>query len=47
MLLGIDTSSAIPCSGKTGEGIDSILEAIVNNLPPQKEKKIKNSNVCW
>ena len=40
-VVGIDTSSAIPCSGKTGEGIDSILEAIVNNLPPPKGKKDK------
>ena len=41
-VVGIDTSNAISCSGKTGEGIDSILEAIVNNLPPPKgEKKEK------
>ena len=40
-VVGIDTSSAIPCSGKTGEGIDSIHEAIVNNLPPPKGKKDK------
>ena len=35
-VVGIDTSNAISCSGKTGEGIEDILEAIVNNLPPQK-----------
>ena len=29
-VVGIDTSNAIPCSGKTGEGIDKILEAIMN-----------------
>ena len=33
---GIDTTNAIPCSGKTGEGIDDILEAIINKLPPPK-----------
>ena len=32
-VVGIDTSNAISCSGKTGEGIDNILEAIVSNLP--------------
>ena len=32
-VIGIDTSKAIPCSGKTGEGIDDILESIVNFLP--------------
>jgi len=41
-VIGIDTSSAIPCSGKTGEGIDKILEKIVNTLPgPKGEKKEK------
>ena len=33
-VVGIETTNAIPCSGKTGEGIDEILEAIVNKLPP-------------
>jgi len=35
-VVGIDTSSAINCSGKTGEGIDDILESIVKILPPPK-----------
>ena len=35
-VIGIETSNAIPCSGKTGEGIDDILETIVNYLPPPK-----------
>tara|TARA_Y100001970_G_scaffold4191_1_gene4901 strand:- start:10298 stop:12103 length:1806 start_codon:yes stop_codon:yes gene_type:complete len=35
-VIGIETSNAIPCSGKTGEGIDDILETIVNFLPPPK-----------
>ena len=33
-LIGLDTSEAIPCSAKTGEGINDILEAIVTRLPP-------------
>ena len=35
-VIGIDTENAIPCSGKTGEGIDEILEQIVNQLPGPK-----------
>jgi len=35
-VIGIDTSKAISCSGKTGEGIEEILESIVKNLPPPK-----------
>jgi len=38
-VIGIDTSNAVPCSGKTGEGIDNILEQIVNILPGPKGKK--------
>ena len=33
-VIGIDTDNAISCSGKTGEGIDDILEKIVEKLPP-------------
>jgi GTP-binding protein LepA len=35
-VIGIDTSGAINCSGKTGEGIDDILECIIKILPPPK-----------
>jgi GTP-binding protein LepA len=35
-VVGIDTSSAINCSGKTGEGIDDILESIIKILPSPK-----------
>ncbi len=35
-VIGIDTSNAVSCSGKTGEGIDKILEQIVQKLPPPK-----------
>ena len=38
-VIGIDTSNAIPCSGKTGDGIDEILEKIVQDLPSPKGKK--------
>ncbi|MBS7348560.1 MAG: translation elongation factor 4 [Comamonas sp.] len=33
-VIGIDASDAIPCSAKTGMGIDDILEAIVAKVPP-------------
>jgi len=35
-VIGIDTSGAINCSGKTGEGIDNILESIIKTLPSPK-----------
>ena len=33
-VIGIDASDAIPTSAKTGAGIDDVLEALVNRLPP-------------
>ena len=35
-VIGIDTSHLINCSGKTGEGVEDILETIVKILPPPK-----------
>jgi len=35
-VIGIDTSKTINCSGKTGEGVDDILESIIKILPPPK-----------
>jgi|TARA_B100001540_G_scaffold310674_1_gene328825 GTP-binding protein LepA len=37
-VIGIDTSSSVSCSGKTGEGVDEILEQIINILPAPKGK---------
>ena len=38
-VIGIDTSEAVSCSGKTGEGISEILEKIIKTLPgPTGEK---------
>ena len=38
-VIGIDTSSAVRCSGKTGEGVEDILESIVSALPGPKGLK--------
>jgi GTP-binding protein LepA len=35
-VIGIETSNSINCSGKTGEGVEDILEAIINDLPAPK-----------
>jgi GTP-binding protein LepA len=33
-VIGIDASEAIPCSAKTGMGVEEILEAVVAKIPP-------------
>ena len=38
-VIGIETSHSINCSGKTGEGVDDILESIVKILPSPKGNK--------
>jgi len=35
-VIGIDASLAIPCSAKTGMGVDEILEAIITRIPPPR-----------
>ncbi|MDH4393920.1 MAG: translation elongation factor 4 [Aquabacterium sp.] len=35
-VIGIDADAAIPCSAKTGMGIDDILEAVISRMPPPK-----------
>ncbi len=34
--VGLDATDAIPVSAKTGQGVDEVLEAVVNRLPPPK-----------
>tara|TARA_B100000029_G_scaffold276263_1_gene270878 strand:- start:2298 stop:4106 length:1809 start_codon:yes stop_codon:yes gene_type:complete len=41
-VIGIDTSKAIPCSGKTGDGVQNILESIVSDLSPPKGEQDSN-----
>ena len=36
-VIGLDCSEAVECSGKSGIGIDNLLEAIVKQLPPPRE----------
>ena len=35
-VIGIDATDAIPCSAKTGMGVEDILERIVSDIPPPK-----------
>jgi GTP-binding protein LepA len=35
-VIGIDAGDAIPCSAKTGLGIDDILEAVIARMPPPR-----------
>ena len=35
-VIGIDATEAVPCSAKTGMGIDDILEAVIARIPPPK-----------
>ena len=35
-VIGIDAHDAIPCSAKTGQGIEDILETVVKKIPPPK-----------
>jgi GTP-binding protein LepA len=37
-VIGLDTKDAVPCSGKTGVGVDELLEKVVQLVPPPKEK---------
>lgn len=36
-VVGLPADDAVPASGKTGEGIDELLEAIITKLPPPPE----------
>jgi len=35
-VIGIDAGNAIPCSAKSGMGIDEILEAVIERMPPPR-----------
>ena len=35
-VIGIDATDAVRCSAKTGEGIDDVLEAVIERIPPPK-----------
>ena len=35
-VIGIDASEAVPCSAKTGMGVDDILDAVIARIPPPK-----------
>ena len=46
-VIGIETSKAVSCSGKTGEGVEEILETIVSDLPSPKVIKSLSLNLYW
>ena len=35
-IVGIDAEDAVPCSAKTGQGVDDVLEALIARIPPPK-----------
>ena len=39
-VIGLDSSSALSISAKTGQGVDEVLEQIVTLLPPPRGKRI-------
>ncbi len=39
LIIGLDTSNAISCSAKTGLGVQHILQAVVDRIPPPPESK--------
>ncbi|MFN3701055.1 MAG: translation elongation factor 4 [Alphaproteobacteria bacterium] len=41
-VIGLDASDAVECSGKTGIGIEELLEAVVTRLPPPHEGNADN-----
>ena len=36
--LGLDPFAAVECSAKTGDGVEAILEAVVEQIPPPEDK---------
>jgi GTP-binding protein LepA len=40
-IIGLDAQNAIPCSAKEGIGIEEILEAIVERIPPPSQDETK------
>ena len=43
-LLGVDPSSIILVSGRTGEGVADLLEAIIKRVPPPKEEYVSTKS---
>ena len=39
MLLGVAESSVLGCSGRTGEGVEALLDAIVERVPPPETEE--------
>lgn len=39
-VIGLDTSSSVCISAKTGQGIQDVLEAVITHIPPPKKKEL-------
>jgi GTP-binding protein LepA len=39
-LLEVEESDVLLCSGKTGEGVDAVLNAVIERVPPPEQKKL-------
>ena len=35
-IIGIDATDAVPCSAKTGMGVEDVIEALITHIPPPK-----------
>jgi GTP-binding protein LepA len=35
-IIGIDATDAVPCSAKTGMGVEEVIEALITHIPPPK-----------
>ena len=46
-VIGLDASSALQISAKTGKGIDEVLEAIVTSLPPSTKEAYNKSSKSY
>ena len=44
-VIGIDTTHSINCSGKTGEGVEDILESIIKIFASTKRKCQKSIKI--
>ena len=47
MLLGVEESSVLGCSGRTGEGVEALLDAIVERVPPPETEETRAQGLIF